>query len=168
VKKLLLDDTDFISYLAFDDLQNEYRIKKKAILKSVDEDFEKSKEDKISKKIEGIQQDQYHRKVLNGCIFPFSYEGPLANLGYYFYRAAPLSELDSTSNLDFLLLHPKPPTLAIFGEAKGQLNDPDRIVDETKKRIRVVYDNLSYLQDNYFKFKGELEFVIGVCTKKNG
>jgi hypothetical protein len=158
----LLDDTEFISDLAFDDLQNEYRIKKKEILKLVDKDFEKSKEDRISKKIEGIQQDQYHRKVLNACILPFSHEGPLADLGYYFYRASPLSELDSTLNLDFLLLHPKPPTLAIFGEAKGQLNDPDRIVDETKKRIKVVYENLPYLQDNYFKFKGELEFVIGV------
>lgn len=164
VKNLLLDDAEFIANLTFKDLQNEYQVKKKEIYGSVEERYEKNKQDRISKKLEGIEQDKYHRMVLNACIFPFTQEGPLAKHDYYFVRASPFSEL-RTSNMDFLLLHPEFPPSAIFGEVKGSVNDPERIVDETKKRMKMVYDNEAYVQHNYFNdLKSDLEFVMGVWT----
>jgi len=156
------DDTKFINYLAFDDLQTEYITKKKELYHHLDQKYKQEEQSLRNKKLEGIELDKDHRMVLNACIFPFSQEGPLAKFGYYFIRASPLSELE-ISNLDFLLFHPDPDTYAIFGEAKGQVNDAQRVVDQTKKRMKLVYDKQYYIKQNYFKnLNSELEFVLGV------
>jgi hypothetical protein len=156
------DEIEFISYLAFDDLQTEYKTKKKELYQYIDRKYKQEEQSLRNKKLEGIELDKNHRMVVNACIFPFSQEGPLAKFGYYFIRASPLSEL-GISNLDFLLFHPEPDTSAIFGEVKGQVNDANRVVDQTKKRMKVVYDKQSYIEQNYFKnLSLELEFVLGV------
>jgi hypothetical protein len=102
--------------------------------------------------------------VLNACIFPFSQEGPLSKFGYYFIRASPLAE-QGVTNLDFLLFHPEPEVSAIFGEVKGQINDPKKVVDQTRIRISAVDENKPYIRQNYFKsLDPQMEFVIGVST----
>lgn len=159
---LLDEDTEFVSYLSFKDLQDEYRTKKKELIQNVEHRYKEELSSLRDRKLEEIETDKSHRMVLNACIFPFSQDGPLSNLGYYFIRASPLAELGAT-NLDFLLFHPDPEVSAIFGEVKSQVNDPKGVVDQTKKRINTVFDNKSYVKENYLKkLDAELEFVLGV------
>lgn len=159
---LLEDDTEFIEYLSFVELQNEYRIRKRELCQDIERRYKEEESSLRSNRLEAIETDKSHRMVLNACIFPFSQEGPLSKFGYYFIRASPLSEL-GVKNLDFLLFHPGEEVSAIFGEAKSQVNSPDKVVDETKKRIKTVHENIAYVGKNYFKkLDPELEFVLGV------
>ena len=90
--------------------------------------------------------------------------GTFIKIWLLFHKGLPLVELGVT-NLDFLLFHPESEVSAIFGEAKGQVNDPKKVVDQTKTRISAVYENKSYINQNYFKnLNSQLEFVIGGWT----
>jgi hypothetical protein len=157
-----LNDKQFSDFLAFEDLKEEYKREKKLLFQTIDERYEHERNQNIEKRLKGIKEDKSHRMVLNACIFPFSQDGLLSRYGYYFIRASPLSEL-KISNLDFLIFRPKTPAYAIFGEAKGTVNDAERVVSEFKQRMQLVIDRRDYVIQNYLtKIEAEFEFVIGV------
>lgn len=132
-----IDDSQFQKVLNFKDLVEKYIKEKKELFSQIDDKHEKNREDEIEKKLRGIDQDLKHRMVLNSCIFPcLADNGKLAEFGYQFIRASPLYE-KKVANLDFLLFHPEPPVVAIFGEAKGDASDPGAVIDQTRERIRL-------------------------------
>jgi len=123
--------------------------------------------DTIRKLKRGMEEDDEHRRVLNACIYPFAH-GDIP--GHYFVRAAPLSELNPpVENLDFLIVCAEPQrneiSIAIIGEAKGSIDNPEPIVTETKQRKVVFENNWQYAKDNYLNSQ-ELprEFVLGVLS----
>ena len=158
-----IDDSSFIKYLNFDDLIKQYHEEKKNLFSSIDKTHDSMKDEKVQKKLRGIEQDLKHRMVLNSCIFPcLSDNGELLKLGYQFICASPLLE-KHVPNFDFLLFHPEEPTITIFGEAKGDINDPGPVVDQTKERIKEVQKNLDYIKENYLKnSNSSFEYVLGV------
>ena len=84
--------------------------------------------------------------VLNSCIFPFVQTGLLTEkLDYAYIRSSPLSEL-KIKNVDFLIASQKK-GLAIFGEAKGSIDDPSRVISEYKQRIEVINNNYEYVKN---------------------
>lgn len=161
---LLENDTEFIKYLSFVALQNEYKTRRNEVCQDIERRYKDKESSLRSNRLYAIEIDKSHRMVLNACIFPFSQEGPMSKFGYYFIRASPLSEL-GVKNLDFLLFHPDSEISAIFGEAKSQVSNPEKVVDETKERIKIVLENMNYVSKNYFKMLSPpLEFVLGVSS----
>ncbi|MPZ07466.1 MAG: hypothetical protein GEU26_13805 [Nitrososphaeraceae archaeon] len=157
----MLDDKEFLESLTFDDLKKEYTQRKKELISDINNTYLKQRQKLIRKYSQETEIDKRHRMILNACIFPFSHDGSLSSLGYYFVRASPLSEL-GISNLDFLLFHPDSPTCSIFGEVKGSINDSQKIVDELKLRMKEVEKNDSYIKDKYIKNQNtRTEFVLG-------
>jgi len=99
--------------------------------------------------------------ILNTCIFPFIADGELTKYGYHFIRASPLYE-KSMSNFDFLIFHADPPIIAIFGEAKGSVSNPEEVVEQTKQRIKVVENFRDYITQKYLNAPADFEYVVGV------
>ena len=158
-----IEDKIFIDSLTFSDLKEKYADEKKALFSSIDKEHTEKREDSAKKKLKGIEQDLKHRMVLNSCIFPcLSDNGELSKLGYQFIRASPLHE-KKVSNFDFLLFHSDFPTIAIFGEAKGNISDYGGVVDQTKARIKIVQEHQSYINSTYLNGTNSgFEYVLGV------
>ena len=136
--------------------------------------IERKKElDEIRKgKWDGIEKDRRHRRVLNLCIYPFyNTTSPPLNMGYHFARASPLEEL-GVKNVDFLIYNfSRKRHLAIFGEAKGSIGSPSKVVAQTKERIEVVEENQDYIKSSYLQLKPDtevdFEYVIGIPVEDN-
>jgi len=112
-----------------------------------------------SKLSKGIKEDKFHKVVLNSCIFPFVQKGLLTEkLDYTYIRSSPLSEL-KVKNVDFLIASQKN-GLAIFGEAKGSIDDPSRVISEYKQRIEVINNNYEYVK-KFVPSLSKIEFVLG-------
>lgn len=157
---------EFVKFLHHADLQQGYEEAVKRIARRVKRKIRSEKEELIRELGRALEDDDEHRRVLNACIYPFA-QGQIP--GYYFVRAAPLSELEHVENLDFLIVCAEPgdgeTPLAIVGEAKGSVNDPERHVAETKDRIVVFENNWQYARDQYFRGQELLrEFVLGVLS----
>lgn len=158
----MLSDEEFIDYLAFPELKEEYKREKKTVIDAIENRYRQEKDKLIQRKKDGIDEDQTHRMILNACIFPFAQEDSLQKYGYSFLRASPLRELNVT-NMDFLLFHPDNVAQVIFGEAKGRVTDSGRVVDELKERIDIINKNSEYIKQKYLKNSDFAnEFVIGV------
>ncbi len=128
-------------------------------------------EDLRKRKWDGIEKDSRHRRVLNLCIYPFyALDSPPVELGYRFLRASPLSEL-GVRNMDFLVYnYTKKRAVAIFGEAKGSIASPTKIVRDTMEKKDIVVQNEDYIKSTYLKVKEKtvnFEYVIGVPVEKN-
>jgi len=136
--------------------------------------IEREKElDEIRKrKRDGIEKDRRHRRVLNLCIFPFyNTTSPPSQMGYHFVRASPLGEL-GVKNVDFLIYNfSRKRHLAIFGEAKGSIDSPSKVVTQTRERIGIIEDNQDYIKSTYLQLKEDtevdFEFVIGIPVEDN-
>jgi hypothetical protein len=113
-----LQDDVFVNFLGFEDLISAYEKERDKAIGSIQKRYIQQREQLIRAKLEGIRQDQYHRRILNACIFPFSESGAMPGLGFSFVRASPLEE-KGESNLDFLIYNPAK-KIALWGEAKGK------------------------------------------------
>lgn len=156
-----MEDDAFIDSLGFDELKKDYIRERDKALAPIEQKYKANYKQLIDAKSKGIQEDQYHRRILNACIFPFSESGAMPDLGYHFVRASPLYEKGET-NLDFLIYNPGK-KIAIIGEAKGSVNNVGDVVDQTKKRIIRVKENIDYFNMEYLhSASSSTEFVIGV------
>lgn len=161
-----LQDDPFSETLGIPPLVKRYEKERDEKIAPIVEKYRARRDELIRKRIEGIRQDQDHRRILNACIFPFSESGTMPGLGYSFVRASPLEE-KGAPNLDFLIFNPEK-RIAIFGEAKGSVDDPGGVVDQTKLRIKSVNESGKYIDDVYLKCQGsKWEFVLGVSWRES-
>lgn len=158
---LTIDDKEFIEFLSLRKLKEEYIQAKKDLFTSIDNNYAHQQSTLEQTYLKEIGKDQQHRRILNTCIFPFIEQGQLTEYGYHFIRASPLYEKD-VPNFDFLVFHTTSPNIAIFGEAKGNANSPDDVIQQTKERIQIVEKFRNYITDMYLNTSSEFEFV--VCT----
>jgi len=154
---------EFSSFLADADLRSQYEKEVKIAIRRTKRNFKENAPLIENNFREGFRKDDIHRLVLNAAIFPFATSEVS---GYYFIRAAPLLEL-GVKNLDFLITCPQPQAgesrIAILGEAKGSINDPDRVVSETKSRISIVNNHREYIKRQYLdNSEYSFEFVLAV------
>ena len=152
------DDTKFLSELPRDFHEN-YKSQKKSLLKKIDDEFSDNS-NLINKKSRGIQEDKFHKEVLNACIFPFVQQGPITQQSNYSYlRSSPLSKL-GLKNVDFLIAS-RTDGVVIFGEAKGSITDPSVVISQYKKRIKIIKENIPYITQIFPELKS-IEYVLGV------
>lgn len=155
------DDEKFLENIS-KDLRKEYLARKETIIKKIETHYSVNESTLIENKSKGITQDKLHREVLNACIFPFKDEIGrlrLSKLDYIYVKSSPLSEL-GLKNVDFLIISPSK-GIAIFGEAKGSVDDPNMVVEQYKKRIEIINKNLDYVKKIVPDLQ-RVEFVIGV------
>ncbi|MDE2588497.1 MAG: hypothetical protein KGL95_02370, partial [Patescibacteria group bacterium] len=155
------DDEQFLANKS-KDLRKEYLSRKESIIKEIETHYSTNYSTLIENKSKGLTQDKLHREVLNACIFPFKDEIgklKLSKLDYIYVKSSPLRELE-LKNVDFLIISPSK-RIAIFGEAKGSVDDPNMVVDQYKKRIEIINKNLDYVK-KIFPGIQRIEFVIGV------
>ena len=152
------DDKEFIKSLDFDNLKNAYIDAKKKLFLEIDQKYTQQHAELVERKLYEIEKDKQHRMILNTCIFPFIENGPLTKYGYHFIYASPLCE-KKVPNFDFLIFHPDPPYIAIFGEAKGSITSPLQTIQQTRDRMKIVYDFKDYITEKYLKTKSQFEFV---------
>ena len=151
------DDSDFISKLP-KDLREKYRHEKVAIIKKIDTEW--SDKSHTDKKNRGIQEDIYHKEILNACIFPFVQQGHITQkFDYSYIRSSPLSEIGVT-NVDFLIAS-KTDGVLLFGEAKGSISNPQLAITQFKKRINAIEENFEYVKRMFPEVKS-CEYVLGV------
>jgi hypothetical protein len=100
---LIKPDADFLEFLLFPDLKEQYKKEIKNELSKLEKKYSDTIQKLIKQKNEGIELDKNHRSLLNACIFPFSQDDSLQKYGYIFLMASALKEL-KISNLDFLLI----------------------------------------------------------------
>lgn len=163
-----LSEEDFLDYLSFPDIKNEYAKGLKDIREKIKKEFEENKDFQEKSRKAAIGIDRRHRDLINTCVYPFTNKGSLANTGYKYIRSAPLIELD-LPNFDFLLFkHTDRFNIAVLGECKGSISNYRSIVRELQERESVVEDNLDYIKKQYLKLPESkqvfLEYVIAVPT----
>ena len=152
------DDAKFLSELPRD-FHESYKSQKKLLVEKINNEFSDTSPI-INKKSRGIQEDQYHKEVLNACIFPFVQQGVITNqLDYSYLRSSPLSEL-GLKNVDFLIAS-RTDGVVIFGEAKGSISDPSVVISQYKKRIKIIEDNIEHIKKIFPEFKS-IEYVLGI------
>jgi len=154
---------EFLDSLLFPDLQSQYGEDYKQAVRKVRSEFKKEEAQVVERIERGLSDDDEHRRALNACIYPFA-RGQVQ--GYYFVCAGPLSEL-GIKNLDFLIVCGDPPDgetkIAMFGESKGPMTDPDPVVTQAKDRIKTLAQNWDYVFRQYLgNMTSEREFIIGV------
>lgn len=138
----------------------EYKKLKSEKIREIKKQFDTEYSEFSSKLSKGIKEDKFHKVVLNSCIFPFVQTGLLTKkLDYTYIRSSPLSEL-KVKNVDFLITSQKN-GLAIFGEAKGSIDDPSRVISEYKQRIEVINNNYEHVK-KFVSSLSKIEFVLGV------
>jgi len=154
-------DEEFIRFLRAKELQDAYTHEMKEAAKEVAEEQSRDHDSQALEKQRGLELDKWHRNVLNSCIFPFTETEMVSRTGYSFVRASPLHELKAP-NFDFLIFNPKT-RIALFGEAKGSLDDEGKVVSEAKTRMTVVEANRSYVNSSYLNSDAAAyEAVLGV------
>lgn len=155
------DSEEFEKSLGNPGLIERYEDDRARAIEPIRRKYEEGREESVRRKLRGIDEDRYHRRILNSCIFPFSESGGISKLGYSFVRASPLHEL-RVPNTDFLVYNPIK-QIAILGEAKGSVEDPARVVDEMRGRIRIAKENMEYINTHYLNANASVqEFVLGV------
>lgn len=162
----VLPDGEFVEFLMYKDLQEDYIRSVKEGRRQIESKFSRDKDILKNSKTLEIEKDKRHRDLLSISAYPFHRKGSLAYTGYSLNRFDPLSELDEP-NFDFLIIkyNDKHPS-AIFGECKGTISDPDSVVSQSCKRREVVENNFDYVKQKYFSMdKSEnvyCEYVIAV------
>ncbi|MGA3405999.1 MAG: hypothetical protein ABSD49_09745 [Candidatus Bathyarchaeia archaeon] len=156
---------EFLQYLIHEDLRLSYERKRRLAVRKVRKQFLANQTEIVERLRRGLKEDDDHGRVLNACIYPFA-RGEVP--GYFFVRAAPLVEMN-LENLDFLIVCLNPPRsgevkVAIFGEAKGPINDPDRVLQEMRSRIDVLEQNWDKVRRTYLSEEMPREFVVGVLA----
>ncbi|MFQ6060873.1 MAG: hypothetical protein ACE5KV_06225, partial [Thermoplasmata archaeon] len=156
-------------------LYSEYKRALREGRRRIDAEFREDVDALRRRKRKGIDDDHRHRLALNLCIDPFYKETAKPwKLGYHFIRASPLSETDfGVKNMDFLIVnYGERRHIAIFGEAKGSIDNPARTVRETLERKEVVLKHRDYIETEYLKMVDKkvpvfIEFVLGVPVQNN-
>lgn len=161
-----MDDEDFLKVLYFKKLKDAYIQEKKLQLKKLEQDFESNRSFLESSMRNAIEDDRRHREMVNVCVAPFTEKGSLVNVGFKFIRASPLAEFN-TLNVDFLVFKQTPKAkIAIFGEAKGSISSPEKILNEFRKRIKIINQKQDYIKTHYLKMQTDeevfFEYVIAV------
>ena len=159
------DDSGFLPLLGFPDLKKEYIHRKKVARKKAHARFNQEKESIQEHLEKGIREDQSHTAVLNACIFPFLNDGEVAKkLGYVFLAADPLRD-SKMKNLDFLIVKSKS-SIAVFGDAKGPMVDPDYGIDDVRQKIKTVAESGELVSQRYFGgVRMSNEFVLGIDSE---
>jgi hypothetical protein len=158
---------EFLRFLRDGDLQERYERETRNLIRRTKSRFRGEKEEFVRNITNELAIDDEHRRVLNACVYPFA-KGEIP--GYYFVRAAPLVELEPrVKNMDFLIVcaNPSPDeiSIAIVGESKGNINDPEPIVSEMKERIAVLESQWGYVKQSYLNDTDmPREFVLGVLA----
>jgi hypothetical protein len=118
--------------------------------------------------VAGIEDARRHREIVNACVFPFTRsKGELrTETGYEFICGSPLHEL-GVENADFLLFkNEERHKIAVIGEAKGTVSNPDSIVNEAKSKVETALQNLDYIKTNYLRLPKDenvhIEYVLAV------
>ncbi len=161
-----MDEEEFLKFLYFKKLKEAYTQEKKLQLKKLEQDYESNRDFLESSMRNAIEEDRKHREMVNVCVAPFTEKGSLVNVGFKFIRASPLSEFH-IPNVDFLIFKQTPKAkIAIFGEAKGSISSPEKILSEFRKRIEIINQNQDYIKTNYLKLQKDdkvfFEYVIAV------
>lgn len=133
-------------------------VKKKS--KEIEKEYRENSDDYIFKKRRGIEDDRKHREMINSCIVPFTERGELRKkTGYRFIRASPLFEL-GVKNVDFLLFKESERiSIAIFGEAKGSVSEPGKIITQFRKRIKEINNNQEHIRKEYLNLPYDTNLV---------
>jgi hypothetical protein len=156
---------EFLQFLRDRDLQERYDKDIKRIIRRTKAKFRAGRDEFVENLRNELSKDDDHRRVLNACVYPFAQQEIPS---YYFVRAAPLAEVrPPVKNMDFLIVSIDASddeiSMAIIGEAKGSINDPEPEVSETKERIDVFEKNWEYAKNRYLKdTEMPREFVLGV------
>lgn len=162
--RLSLPDKEFEQALILPDLIDQYRTQIMKAERRVKREFWRDADLRRSKKRDGIETEKRHRMLLNLSVFPFTMQGLATSLGYQFVRGSPLAELN-VSNFDFMIARiSSSGSLAIFGEVKGSIQDPDEAVSQTLNRRAVALGSLDYVKKEYLGLPSSAslrtEFVI--------
>ncbi len=160
-----LDEGAFLRSLRFDDLKDTYRGRRDSVLAGVEKKFCEAREKRERQLRAGTENDLRHRETLTLCVNPFAHKGfQPYKLGYRFLRGAPLYELD-IANFDFLIanLTARPPVV-LFGEAKGSISNPSRVVREVLDKGATAQEQMEYVKKEYLKIGADprLETILAV------
>jgi hypothetical protein len=159
VRILLNDDNEFLTSLP-KNLRGEYESKKETRINEIEQDFISRNGELVENKSRGIREDQFHKAVLNSCIFPFAERNLLRqHLDYVYLRSSPLLELN-VKNVDFMIASFSK-KIVIFGEAKGSVEDPTQVISQFKKRIEIIENNKQYIE-RFVPKDSKTEYVLGV------
>lgn len=159
---MVSNDSDFLQVLSIDKLKADYLDELHKAIKKIKDRYREEESPNKKKRKEEIERDKQHRRILNASIFPFSHEDSLKKYKYRFVRASPLTEL-GIKNFDFLLFNFQDPYECIFGEAKGNINDEERIIIQSEERIKNVLDRNDYIKETYINgANADNEFIISV------
>ncbi len=164
-----MDDEEFLKFLNFKELKEAYIEEKKQRLYTIEQEFESQKNFLEASKRNSIETDRRHRGMVNVCVAPFTEKGSLINAGYQFIRASPLAEFH-IPNVDFLLFkQTQRAKIAILGEAKGSISNPDKIINEFQSRIEIINQKQDYIKANYLKVSVSenvfFEYVLAVPSR---
>ena len=152
------DDTEFLSKLPRD-LHENYKLRKKRSIDQINNELSDT-HSLTNRKSRAIQEDLYHKEVLNSCIFPFVQQGRITQqFDYSYLRSSPLSELN-LKNVDFLIAS-RTDGVMIFGEAKGTIADPHKVITQYKTRIKIIEENIEHVKKIFPELKS-CEYVLGV------
>lgn len=160
-----MDEKTFLIRITDKELQTEYSAGIRRLTKQITTEFNATRPVLQEQLINGFDEENTHDRIINTCIYPFVETAlPIAQLGYRFVRAAPLSEL-GFKNIDFLIYRSagrRP--IAIFGEAKGGVTNLARTLTEFAERRQIIERNLDYIKTNYLDTSSDpiCEYVLAV------
>lgn len=156
---LLDEENGFVKQLP-QPLKDGYIKQKYEKLKEIKTESSNKFSEYFKRKDKGIKEDKYHKEVLNSCIFPFAQTGSFhAGLDYVYLRSSPLSEL-GLKNVDFLIVS-QIKGIAIFGEAKGTIENPNLVISQYRERMKIINENVDEIK-KYVPNLKKIEFVLGV------
>ncbi|MGD0056802.1 MAG: hypothetical protein ABSB83_02975 [Methanomassiliicoccales archaeon] len=154
-------DEDALLGLLSKEKKKEFLREKASRLRQVEAEFEKGKNDLLKRFDIQLETDKRHRDMVNCCIFPFSSKVSQKLTDYRFARASPLSELDRSKNMDFMLQKRKLNKASlIFGECKGGDRDAADKVKEVLKKVEAVEDNLDHVAKTYVGLPRKEDIVV--------
>lgn len=163
----LITDDEFEEELNTSGLGKKYKEEVGEVKKNIKRDLKKEDKKFQQQLLKEIQRAEFHDQLLSMAIAPFLNPTIKEKLGYRFVRCAPLLE-KNIKNLDFLIFKDseKRP-IAIFGEVKGSISNPNQVIQEFFERKKVIEKNREYILKNYLKTKKDVifEYVLVVFSR---
>jgi hypothetical protein len=157
-----MNEETFIDGLRFPEWKEKYQKEKKKINDDITRTFEDTKERRINRLKNGIEDDRLHREMVNVCVYPFTEKGSLKDTHFQYIRQSPLHELN-VPNFDFLLFRQNERSkIAILGECKGSVMNSTDVINDLKRKREVLHDpvKLNYLKEKYLKIPIETEIMV--------
>ena len=163
----MINDEEFEKTLKSNNLGKKFKDEITRVRKDLRKGLKKENKKLEQSYKEEIRRSEYHDQLLSMAIAPFLNSAFQRKTGYKFLRCAPLLEKE-VKNLDFLIFkdcEKKP--IAIFGEAKSSISNPNQIIDEFIERKKILASHKDYVLKNYLNTNKNIlfEYVLVVFSR---